>query len=127
MLKKELLDFCLEKNILLDNFLIDKLKDYDIEQIKIFLNKLKNYSGKKFLNKSLIENNQEIINKFIDEISINKDKNFLKLKEKIGIMNFQSFKKIEKNNETNDFEAKVKVSFFTLLSRTSKSLSLALT
>ncbi len=110
MLKKELLDFCLEKNILLDNFLIDKLKDYDIEQIKIFLNKLKNYSGKKFLNKSLIENNQEIINKFIDEISINKDKNFLKLKEKIGIMNFQSFKKIEKNNETNDFEAKVKVS-----------------
>lgn len=110
MLKEKLLNFSLEKNILLDNFLLNILKDYDFESIQIFLEKLKNYTGKKFLNKSLIDNNKKIINKFIEEISVIKDKNFLSLKEKLNIDDFKKEVKIVESDKNNNFEGKVKIS-----------------
>jgi DNA polymerase II small subunit len=109
MLKKDLLDYCLKKNILLDNYLIEILKIYDFELIQLFLEKLNNYTGKKFLNKFLIENNQEIIKKFIDEISLSKNNNFLNLKEKLGIKEDCEKKIVEKSQIVNN-EGKVKLS-----------------
>lgn len=104
MEKKELLDYCLEKNILLDNSLLNSLIQIeDLSSVKILLDKIKYFTKKSFINKNLIENNKYTIKKFLDEISINRNINF------DSIINEFNLEDLEKENikiVKNKFEEK---------------------
>ena len=81
MQENEILGFCKERNVLLDSFLSKiflGLKNK--ESLKYFLEKIKKNLGKKFISKSLIENNKEKISIYVNEISLiqQEDSNFLK-------------------------------------------------
>jgi hypothetical protein len=55
MSKQELLTFCSEENILLDNGLSDFFEHSEsFNSVKIFLKKIKDFSGKRFISSSLI-------------------------------------------------------------------------
>ena len=70
MEKQELLKFCSEKNILLDNFLLDVFLKYEENVVKNLIEKIKLVFDKKFINKKLIDDNQGKIKRFIEEISV---------------------------------------------------------
>ncbi|MEJ2268051.1 MAG: hypothetical protein P8X70_03175, partial [Nanoarchaeota archaeon] len=108
MEKNELLKFCSEKNVLLDNFLLDIFLNYDFEVVKNLIEKIKIVFDKKFINKKLIEDNKLKIKKFIEEISI------LKNIDLNGLMNNFGIEKIEVKDEViidnkGNFDAKIKV------------------
>ncbi len=108
MKKEELLKFCSEKNILLDNFLLYNFLKYDEGIIKLFINKVKIVFKKKFINKKLIDENQEKIKKIIEEISILKSINLNELIFSLNIKNITEKKEVIVNKE-NDFDAKIKI------------------
>ena len=72
--KKEVLNFCVEKEILLDKSLLDLFGDSnDFESIKILINHLKNFTRKKIITKEAFEqskSNQEI-NELVFKIGLN--------------------------------------------------------
>jgi DNA polymerase II small subunit len=98
MKKEELLQYCSEKNLLLDNSLMNIFLNYDLKSIKILLDKIKVFFDKKFLNKSLINNNQEKIKQFIEEISILNEVDLNNLIKELGLKKLE-LKEKEKNKK----------------------------
>jgi DNA polymerase II small subunit len=101
MEKQQLLEFCSEKNILLDNFLLNLFLEFPEEIIKLFIDKIKLFFQKKFITKSLINENQEKIKQFIEEISKLKNMNLTNLIFSLGIKETNLIKKIVKKEEIN--------------------------
>ncbi len=85
MERQELLNYCSEKNVLLDNVLLSIFLDYHEKSVKLLIDKIKTVLDKKFLNKSLIKNNKSKIKQFIEEISILNGVNLEELIEKLGL------------------------------------------
>jgi DNA polymerase II small subunit len=92
MEKKELLNYCSENGLLLDNSLINIFLNYDAESIKLFLDKVKILFKKKFINKFLIEKNKEKVFKLLKEISLLKEKNLDNLIQDLNLENENHFK-----------------------------------
>ncbi|MBT4376767.1 hypothetical protein HOD29_05315 [archaeon] len=105
-MQEEILRFCSEKNVLLERDLLILFSEIDnLEAIKSLINQIEVVMSKKFINKNLIENNKDKINHILDKISISHNLDLNKIKQKIGIREFE-----EKKEEIiiND-ESKVKI------------------
>ncbi len=111
MEKQELLKYCSEKNLLLDNSLMNIFLNYDIESIKILLDKIKVFFDKKFLNKTLIKNNQEKIKQFIQEISILSEVDLSNLIIDLGLKEEQKIQKEEEKYLEENNQVKIVSSF----------------
>ncbi|MFB5637735.1 MAG: metallophosphoesterase [Nitrosarchaeum sp.] len=83
-MKEELLKFCQEKSILLDTFLLDffvELNNYN--QTRVFIEKIKNITQKRFLTKSIIDENKGIFEILVKNVCLNDNKKYNYFIEKI--------------------------------------------
>jgi len=104
MSKKELINFCLEKNILLNKGLSDILLGAkNFSNTKVFLEKLKNLFKKNFITKEMIFSKKFEIIKILDGFSIEDKKDFENL---ISELNLKEIRFKEIKNEKG-FENKI--------------------
>lgn len=107
--KNELLDFCKEKNILLEEGFYNLFLEKDFDKIKKLIIGISEIIKKKFINKNLILQNKEEIEKFIDSLfqedSYNLKKEIMSennnMKETISFSIKDKNEKIEVNNFVN--------------------------
>ncbi len=100
----EVLDFCLKKGFLVDNEALNLFKGDDPESVKIIINKIGEYTQKKLLTKNLIENNKEIVGKFVSDLPIEKQEKLESLKIKLGLSIEISKKEVITNNKEVEFQ-----------------------
>jgi DNA polymerase II small subunit len=95
MQENEIFEFCKEKNIILDSYLSKVFLDLEEKESLIyFLEKIKLSLGKKFISKSLIEDNLDKISVFLKELSIRNEKDSDFLKERFKIVDYSPPKEI---------------------------------
>lgn len=86
MPKQKLINFCISKNILLNNGLLELFsKTENLSNTQIFLEKLKDSLKKKFITKELIISNKGKINKILMGFSIEDQKQFRTLLQELGL------------------------------------------
>jgi len=109
MSKQELLTFCSEENILLDNSLSDFFSTINnINYIKIFLKKIKEISGKRFISSSLIFSLRTKILPLLN--TLNEDEIFTQeIKNKFNFFEKKEEKFISKSLNLNLKEPSVKI------------------
>src|SRR3989339_549 len=96
-MNQEIIKFCLGKGILLEREILNALNESnDIENLKIFLEKIKLLTKQKVINKSLFENNKIFLRDYSQTLSKEDKKNFEALINSLGIF-FQ-------NESKNDFK-----------------------
>ncbi|MDP2628727.1 MAG: metallophosphoesterase [Nanoarchaeota archaeon] len=83
---KELLQFCLEKGILLDGEVLNLLSDAtDSKTAKLIIEKIKESTHERFITKSIFERNKEKVSEFFLELPTESQKRLEKLKIKLGL------------------------------------------
>ena len=98
MSSEELLKFCSEKGLLLDKNILTLLSETsDIETIKILIEKVKDCTQKKFITKTLFDNNKDKLNKIFLEFPEKNQKQLEKLRIKLGLS--IEISKIESNSK----------------------------
>jgi len=86
MESKEILKFCIENGILLDKEILDLFSGVsDLETVKLVINKLKKQTQKKILTKSVFFENKEQVTQFLENLPEENQKDFEKLKIKLGL------------------------------------------
>ena len=94
-MNQEIIKFCLGKGILLEREILNALNESnDIENLKIFLEKIKLLTKQKVINKSLFENNKTFLKDYSQTLSEDSKKNFENLINNLGIF----FQNESKNN-----------------------------
>src|SRR3989339_850863 len=95
-MNQEIIKFCLGKGILLEREILNALNESnDIENLKIFLEKIKLLTKQKVINKSLFENNKIFLRDYSQTLSKEDKKNFEALINSLGIF-FQDEYKSDK-------------------------------
>src|SRR3989339_878261 len=85
-MNQEIIKFCLGKGILLEREILNALNESnDIENLKIFLEKIKLLTKQKVINKSLFENNKTFLKDYSQTLSEDSKKNFENLINNLGI------------------------------------------
>lgn len=109
MSKQELLTFCSEENILLDNGLSDFFEHSEsFNSVKIFLKKIKDFSGKRFISSSLIYSLRDKIIPFL--INLEADETFIQqIKDKFHLFDEKEEKTAIKEIIPRCEAAKVKI------------------
>src|SRR3989344_33887 len=83
---QELLRFCLEKGLLLDNEVLNLFSDLeDIESAKVIIEKIRDSVGQRIITKSTFEKNKERVGEVFLELSEENKKSIDKLKIKLGL------------------------------------------
>jgi len=83
---QELLRFCLEKGLLLDNEVLNLFSDLeDIESAKVIIEKIRDCVGQRIITKSTFEKNKERVGEVFLELSEENKKSIDKLKIKLGL------------------------------------------
>ena len=82
---KEILKFCIEKGLLLDEEVLNLFGDTDLNSAKIILETLKNQTQKKIITKKLFIENKEGVSRILSNIPSSDQGNLEKLKIKLGI------------------------------------------
>jgi len=86
MENNEIINFCVEKGLLLDNELLTSFIELeDISSIKIIIEKIKSYTNKKFLTKDLFFKNKDKLNSFIVSLPKNDQEKLEKIRVKLGL------------------------------------------
>jgi DNA polymerase II small subunit len=106
----EVLKFCLEKGVLIDKDILNLFSETnDFDSIKLIIEKIKNHTHTKILTKHIFETNKEQVNKFFSDLPQENQKNFEKLKIKLGL-SIELSKEISIENKPSfDFSNNVKI------------------
>jgi DNA polymerase II small subunit len=106
----EILKFCLNKGILVDKDILSLFSETnDFDSIKLIIEKIKNHTQTKILTKHIFETNKEQVNKFFLDLPQENQKNFEKLKIKLGL-SIELSKEISIENKPSfDFSNNVKI------------------
>lgn len=117
-MKEELLNFCKEKNILLDGTVMDRfVESGDLYSVKIVIEKFSNLLEKKFITKDLIIQNKESIFRLIKEVSIGKEGLFSDFIEFFELSNIE-----RENQEVKEEKKEAMVKINSSLIRPGRSL-----
>lgn len=82
----EILQFCLEKGLLLDKELLGLFcETSDIESAKIIIERLKSHTNKRVITRNVFSENKEQVNKIFLDLPEKNQKNLEKLKIKLGL------------------------------------------
>lgn len=85
-MKQEILQFCLEKGLLLDKDILDLFSETsDTESIKLIIEKIQNRTKQRIITKNLISENRDEVTKFFSELPEQNQKVLEKLKIKLGL------------------------------------------
>jgi DNA polymerase II small subunit len=113
MVNKEILTFCLERGILLDNNLLELFQGLDLETSKIVIQSLKEISNKRIINKDLLYSQQDFllekIKNRINELEYRKIIQILNLRDNLNkkIQEELNKKQIEQDNcQNSEFNKK---------------------
>src|SRR3989339_480374 len=111
-MNQEIIKFCLGKGILLEREILNALNESnDIENLKIFLEKIKLLTKQKVINKSLFENNKTFLKDYSQTLSEDSKKNFENLINNLGIFFQNEMKNIlQDNSELNNLVSINKIS-----------------
>lgn len=83
---REILKFCLEKGLLVDNEVLNLFKEVeDIDSVKLIMEKIKEDTHQNMITKTVLEKNKEQVNKFIVGLPEEKQKILEKFKVKLGL------------------------------------------
>ncbi len=86
MQHKEILQFCLEKGLLVDKEVLDLFDDNsDFESVKIIIEKIKNKTNQNMITKNLFYNNKEEVNQVFLELPEENQRKLEKFKIKLGL------------------------------------------
>jgi len=86
MNSKEILKFCLEKGMLVDNEVLNLFNDSeDIESIKLIIEKIKSYTKNSVITKNVLSDNKEQVNKFFLDLPKESQKKLERFKIKLGL------------------------------------------
>ncbi|HKL24461.1 MAG TPA: metallophosphoesterase [Candidatus Nanoarchaeia archaeon] len=108
---KNILGFCFKKGIIVDNQTFNLFEDVnDEDSIKFLLERIKNNTGQKFINKDVLKKNKEKIKRFLLELSKEKQQEFDIFKNKIGLDNNERESKKENITKKNKKDQNKKIS-----------------
>jgi len=83
---KDILKFCFEKGLLVDNEVLDLFNDVqDVDSIKFIIDRIKTYTGKNVITTNTLRENKEKLNRLVIELPEEKQKKLEKLKVKLGL------------------------------------------
>ena len=86
MESKEILRFCIGKGLLLDKDILNLFKEVgDIETAKLVIEKVGQYTQKKFITKNLFNENREQVDRIFSSLPEENQKNIERLKIKLGL------------------------------------------
>ncbi len=84
--KNEILNFCVEKGLLVDRDMLDIFSESsDFDSIKLVIEKVIKQTNQKFINKELFNKNKDKVQKVFSNLPENKQKNLEKIKIKLGL------------------------------------------
>ncbi len=84
-MNNEIINFCLKKGLLVDKEVLNIFHGDDPESIKLFLEKIGKYTQKRFLTKTILFENKEVVNKFFSDLPSDKQQKLENLKIKLGL------------------------------------------
>jgi DNA polymerase II small subunit len=85
-MKNEIVRFCMEKGLLLDNDLLELFKEEkDLDSIKLIIEKLRSKTNQNIITKSVFYNNPEKVNQALSELPYENKKTLENLKIKLGL------------------------------------------
>ena len=85
-MNKEILRFCLERGFLVDSDLLKLFSEtFDVESVKIIIEKVKTYTHQKVLTREVFEKNKKLLHNVFLDLPDDKKKEFEKLKIKLGL------------------------------------------
>lgn len=97
----EVLQFCLNKGLLIDKEVLNLFgNSLDDNSIKLFIERLKNYTKGSVINKEVLNNNKKIIERFISDLPIEKS-NLENLKKDLDMVSEEN----ENDNSSSEIEA----------------------
>ena len=83
---KELLKFCMEKGLLVDEEVLSLFSETgDVEGVKVIIEKIKNHTQKRIITKKLFSENKETVNRFFSDLPEKNQKRLENLKIQLGI------------------------------------------
>ena len=83
---KQILKFCLEQGLLVDKDVLNLFSESkDFESLKLIIEKIKNQTHQKIINKELFNKNKEKVIQFFSSLPEEKQKNLESLKIKLGL------------------------------------------
>ena len=82
---EEILRFCSEKGLLLDKSILNLFSESDTEGVKIIIEKIKDYTHKRIITKSFLDENKKEVEKIIETLPQEKQKSLEKLRIKLGL------------------------------------------
>jgi DNA polymerase II small subunit len=98
MNNKEILRYCLENGLLVDNEILDLFSEVsDINSVKLFIKEVKKHTQQKIITKKIFDDRGEQVNKLFLELPEENQKKLEKLKIKLGLS-------IEISREVSGFE-----------------------
>jgi len=82
---KEILSFCIENGLLIDNEILNLFKDTeDVETVKLIIGKIKDHTQKRIITKELFYENKEKVGEFFSDFP-KENREFEKLRIKLGL------------------------------------------
>ena len=97
----EILKFCLDKGILVDKDILSLFSETeDFDSAKLIIEKIKNHTQTNIITKHIFETNKEQVNKFFSDLPQENQRNFEKLKIKLGL-SIEISKEISIENNSN--------------------------
>ena len=82
---KEILNFCIEKGLLIDNEILNLFKDTeDVETVKLIIGKIKDHTQKRIITKELFYENKEKVGEFFSDFP-KENREFERLRIKLGL------------------------------------------
>lgn len=119
--KNEILNFCVEKGLLVDKDMLEIFSETsDFDSIKFVIEKIKNQTNQRFINKDLFNKNKEKFKRVFSNLPENKQKNLEKLQIKLGL-SIEISREIDESLN-NDFENEDNYDSFVSVSPLSKQL-----
>ena len=114
MESNELIQFCIERGLLLDGEVLDLLSEnVDVESAKFIIEGIKNKTQQTIITKNLFNQNKEKVNELLLNLPEERQKNFSKLKINLGlsieITREEIYSEAEKDVSKEDFLDDVKV------------------
>ncbi len=83
---KEILDFCLEKGLLLDKEILNLFNETkDLESVKLIIEKIQSHTQERIITKKIFIENKEEVNQLFSALPEEKQKNLETLKIKLGL------------------------------------------
>ena len=102
---KEILHFCFEKGILIDEEILNLFEETnDIDSVKLILGRIKEHTQKKIITKSVFSENREKVIQFFSSLPTENQKKLEKLKIKLGLsieISRQDVEPLTNQNEQN--------------------------